>query len=49
MDVFWKKLLFIVTVSLVIFALLPFTVIDILGKFAIGWLLADIAQAVFKE
>jgi len=46
MNNFWKRLLFVVVLAALIFALLPMTVIDILGKFAIGWMLADIANNV---
>jgi len=49
MNNVWKRLLFVVISAALIFALLPFTVVDILGKFAIGWMLADIANNVIGE
>ena len=48
MDIFWKKLILVIVVAVAIYLLLPATGIDLLGKFAIGWMLSDLANAVFK-
>lgn len=48
-TLYMKRLAFtIITMVLLVFALPPM-VMQLLGMFAIGWLLPDIAKAVFPE
>lgn len=44
-----KKALFIVGTAVAIYAFLPKLVIGVIGSFAIGWTLADIANYIFKD
>jgi hypothetical protein len=39
-----KKILVGITVILLVYAFLPFTVIDLLGTFALGWMIMDIVN-----
>lgn len=41
-----KKILIGTTVVLVMYAVLPMTVIDFIGKFAIGWMVMDIVNSI---
>lgn len=45
----WKKIAVAVTLILAIYAFLPMVAIDMLGKFAIGWMLMDIVNYYVKE
>jgi hypothetical protein len=39
-----KKILVGATAILLIYAFLPFAVIDLLGRFALGWMIMDIVN-----
>lgn len=44
-----KKIAIAFTVIAVIFAFIPMDVIEVLGKFAIGWMVMDFANYFMKE
>lgn len=46
---FWKRIALATVIILLIYAVLPFTVIDVLGKFAIGWLVVDLVNVFFDR
>jgi hypothetical protein len=44
-----KKILVGITVILLVYAFLPFTVIDVLGRFALGWMIMDLVSYFITE
>jgi hypothetical protein len=44
-----KTILISFAIILVMYAILPLTVIDIIGRFAIGWLITDLVIFFTKE
>lgn len=49
MDYFYKQLLFVVVAITVLAVVIPAEVRNILGTFAIGWVLADFARVLFPR
>ena len=47
--ILWKKIALAVVVILLIYAVLPINAIDILGKFAIGWMIMDLVNTFFDR
>lgn len=45
----WKRISIAVLIILLIYAVLPFTVIDVLGKFALGWMIMDLINKFFDR
>ena len=45
----WKRIAIAALIILLIYAVLPFTVIDVLGKFAIGWMIMDLINVFFDR
>ena len=45
----WKRIAIATLIILLIYAVLPLTAIDILGKFAIGWMIMDLINAFFDR
>jgi hypothetical protein len=45
----WKRIAIAVLIILLIYAVLPFTVIDVLGKFALGWMIMDLINKFFDR
>ena len=45
----WKRIAIAVLIILLIYAVLPFNVIDVLGKFALGWMIMDLINKFFDR
>ena len=45
----WKRIAIAALIILLIYAVLPFNVIDVLGKFAIGWMIMDLINTFFDR
>ena len=45
----WKRIAVAALIILLIYTVLPLTVIDILGKFALGWMIMDIINMRFDR
>ena len=45
----WKRIAIAALIILLIYAVLPFIVIDILGKFALGWMIMDLINKFFDR
>ena len=45
----WKRLAVGCVAVVVVYAVLPANAIDVLGKFAIGWMLMDIVNTFFDR
>ena len=45
----WKRIAIAALIILLIYAVLPFTVIDVLGKFALGWMIMDLINIFFDR
>ena len=43
----WKKFAVAITLIVAIYAFLPVVAIDVLCKFALGWMLMDIVNVIF--
>lgn len=43
----WKKFAVTFTLIVVMYAFLPMVAVDMLGKFAIGWMLFDVVNSIF--
>ena len=43
----WKKFAVAVILILAIFAFLPMVAVDILSRFALGWMIVDIVNSIF--